>query len=147
MLFGLRLAPHMLKEIIDYRDNTGALHEALLHLHYAPEAASVISRHPHKFLWPELLKVWASQPAAVVNDCARVLALMEVPADPGALVPHLLDLIDQRRLLLDMLLKVPVIKLTLPRLIPILERLVGLSPTTIAACLAEDSIKWDALSG
>jgi hypothetical protein len=44
------------------------------------------------------------------------------------------------------LLEVAHIKLTLPRLLIVLERLVPLSSDTVAACLQEDSSKWELIS-
>jgi len=82
----------------------------------------------------------------LTEELTLILAKMEVPTDPGVLMQRLVDLSNQRRLLFKQLLTVESIGLTLPVLIPILERLVMMESATINACLAAPSNKWDALS-
>ena len=52
----------------------------------------------------------------------------------------------QRSLLAKCLVKADRIKMGVPKLVRVLERLAQLDSETIQACLADDSQKWEALS-
>ena len=68
---------------------------------------------------------------------------MDVLTDPGPYMGQLTDALAQRCLLGRRLVEVDRIKLTLPRLIAVLEKLSPLQADTISTCLQADSSKWE----
>ena len=68
---------------------------------------------------------------------------MDVLIDPGPHMGQLNDALAQRSLLGRRLMEVDRIKLTLPRLVAVLEKLSPLQADTISACLQADSSKWE----
>lgn len=68
---------------------------------------------------------------------------MDVLTDPGPHMDQLTDALAQRSLLGRLLMEVDRIKLTLPRLVAVLEKLSPLQADTISACLSADSSKWE----
>jgi hypothetical protein len=105
-----------------------------------------MAQYPQKFLWQELMQFWKSKTEEVVIECTKILQKMDVLADPGALMNRFLDICNQRRLIVDILLCTPVIKLSMPKLILILQKLVTMESGTITSCLSEDSEQWDCLT-
>jgi len=89
-------------------------------------AVTVIALYPDKFLWPDLLQFWGGKSNEVISQCSLILAKMDVLTDPGANMILLTDVLAQRNLLGRRLSEVDRIKLTLPRLIAILEKLAPL---------------------
>ena len=146
MLFALKVNPYVIKDIIDYNGNTAALSNALVHSGYPQEAAEVMAKQPSKFLWLELMKFWKGKTDDVVKEVTSILSKMDVLADPGPLMNKFLDIFNQRRLIVDLLLQAPAIRVALPRLLHILERLLIMQSATITSCLLEDSSKWEALT-
>jgi len=89
---------------------------------------------------------WEGKNCDVVSECSQILAKMDVLTDPGAMMPALLDVLAQRSLFTKCLLKTDRIKLSLPKLISVLEKLIPLQSDTIMSCLQEDSSKWETLA-
>jgi hypothetical protein len=91
--------------------------------------------YPEKFLWGDLLSFWKGKSDQVINHCAHLITKLDVLNDPGQYMGPLTDILAQRSLLMKCLLGVDHIKLTLPRLLIVLEKLVPLSSDTVTACL------------
>jgi hypothetical protein len=102
--------------------------------------------HPRKFLWTELMRFWKGKTEVLIIECSQILQKMDVLADPGPLMNKFLDSCNQRRLIVDLLLAAPSIKLAMPRLLIVLQRLATMESSTIIACLSEDSSQWEALT-
>ena len=94
---------------------------------------------PKKFLWSELMAFWKGKSEEVIIECSKIIQKMEVLADPGPIMNKFLDSCNQRRLIVDLLLTTPSIKLSMPKLIIVLQRLVTMETSTIIECLSEDS--------
>ena len=139
MLFSLHVNPRVIKEIIGFEGNVLALSSALVKQGYPPQAATIMALEPGKFLYSELMKFWKGKTEEEVVECSRILQKMDVLADPGPLMIKFLDCCNQRRLVIDLLLTAPTIKLAMPRLIIVLQRLATMGSDTIIACLSEDS--------
>lgn len=56
MLFGLKLDPSKLVDIVGFERNYEALFKALIYLKYSKASAEVMALHPGKFLWLDLPK-------------------------------------------------------------------------------------------
>ena len=93
-----------------------------------------------------MMKLWKGKTDDVVKEVTSILSKMDVLADPGPLMNKFLDIFNQRRLIVDLLLQAPAIRVALPRLLHILERLSIMQSTTITSCLLEDSSKWETLT-
>ena len=139
MLFSLHINPVAVKDIIEYAGNMQALSEALVKQGFPNEASTIMALHPKKFLQPELMKFWKGKTEGVVVECSKILQKMDVLADPGPLMTKFLDCCNQRRLIVDLLLGAPSIKLSMPKLIIVLQRLTTMGTEAIMACLSEDS--------
>ena len=146
MLFCLYINPFVVKDIVTFQGNVQALTEALVKQGYPSEASTIMARHPKKFLWTELMKFWRGKTEGVIVECSQIIEKMDVLADPGPLMNKFLDSCNQRRLVVDLLLAAPSIKLAMPRLLIVLQRLAMMGTETILACLSEDSAQWEALT-
>ena len=124
-----------MRGIFDNRANLEALRGALRIKSLPEQAISVFSLYPEKFLWGDLFNFFKGKSDQVITDCVHLLAKLEVLTDPGYHMGPLTDILAQRSLLMKCLQGVDHIKLTLPRLLIVLERLVPLSSDTVAACL------------
>jgi len=98
---------------------------------------------PEKFLWPDLLSFWEGKSGEVVNQCSQILAKMDILTEPGQQMAQLTDALALRSLLAKCLMEVDRIKLSLPTLIAVLEKLAPLQSDTIRVCLQADSTKWE----
>ena len=146
MLFALHVNPLVIKDIIGFEGNVLALSSALVKQGFPPEAATIMALEARKFLYPELMKFWKGKTEEVVIECSRILQKMDVLADPGPLMTKFLDCCNQRRLVVDLLLTAPSIKLSMPRLLIVLQRLATMGADTITACLSSDSAQWEGLT-
>ena len=146
MLFALHVNPFVIKDIIGFQGNVLALSSALVKQGYPPEAATIMALDPKKFLWTELMKFWKGKTEGVIVECCKILQKMDILADPGPLMVKFLDSCNQRRLIVELLLVAPSIKLSMPRLLIVLQRLVMMGGDTITACLSEDSAQWEVLT-
>jgi hypothetical protein len=146
ILFALHLNPRSLQGIITAPASIASLKEALVIKNFPPAAITVMTIFPDKFLWPDLLHFWDGKSGEVVTLCASLLAKMEVLTDPGAIMSSLTDVLAQRSLFTKRLTEVDRIRLTLPRLVAILEKLSPLQAETITTCLQADSTKWEQLA-
>lgn len=144
--FALHLNPAALKDIIHIGDGVSALRKVLLGRGFQPAAVNAMCLQPHKFLWPDLLAFWNDKSPETVTQCAEILARMDVLTDPGDHMEALVQVLAQRSLLAKCLVKADRIKMGVPKLVRVLERLAQLDSETIQACLADDSQKWEALS-
>lgn len=120
MLFALWVDPSVIKDITGYVGNTQALSSALVKQNYPAEASEFMALHPKKFLWPELMSFWKGKTEGVIIECTKIIQKMEVLADPGPLMNRFLDICNQRRLIVDLLLSTPAIKLAMPRMLIVL---------------------------
>ena len=68
---------------------------------------------------------------------------MDVLTDPGQQMGQLTDALALRSLLSKCLMEVDRIKLNLPTLIAVLEKLAPLQSDTIRVCLQADCTKWE----
>ena len=82
--------------------------------------------YPSKFLWPELMSFWDGKNEAIVSECAEIIAKMNILTDPGSNMNQLLDALALRGIFSKLLKQAGVIKLSLPRLVALLEKLVPL---------------------
>ena len=146
MLFALHVNPLVIKDIIAFEGNALALSSALVKQGYPPEASTIMAMDPTKFLYPELMKFWKGKTEGIIVECCRILQKMDVLADPGTLMSKFLDCCNQRRLIVELLLVAPSIKLAMPKLVIVLQRLATMGTDTIIACLSEDSAQWEALT-
>ena len=139
MLFAIKVNPYVIKDIIEYNGNVQALSGALVKQGYPSEASNIMALQPKKFLWSELMAFWKGKSEEVIIECSKIIQKMEVLADPGPIMNKFLDSCNQRRLIVDLLLTTPSIKLSMPKLIIVLQRLVTMETSTIIECLSEDS--------
>ena len=146
MLFALHVNPLVIKDIIAFEGNGLALSSALVKQGYPAEASTIMAFDPRKFLYPELMKFWKGKTEGVIVECCRILQKMDVLADPGPLMSKFLDCCNQRRLIVELLLTAPSIRLAMPKLLIVLQRLATMGTDTIIACLSEDSVQWEALT-
>ena len=102
--------------------------------------------YPGKFLWPDLMSFWDGKSEANVSECTQILAKMAILTDPGAHMSQLLDALAMRGLFSQLLQQAGTIKLTLPRLVALLEKLVPLESQTIRTCLQAEPDKWETLA-
>ena len=91
--------------------------------------------YPSKFLWPELMSFWDGKNEAIVSECAEIIAKMDILTDPGSNMNQLLDALALRGIFSKLLKQAGAIKLSLPRLVALLEKLVLLQSETIRTCL------------
>ena len=82
--------------------------------------------YPSKFLWPELMSFWDGKNEAIVSECAEIIAKMDILTDPGSNMNQLLDALALRGIFSKLLKQAGAIKLSLPRLVALLEKLVPL---------------------
>lgn len=101
---------------------------------------------PDKFLWPDLFKFWQDKSPETVSQCAQILSKADVITDPGEQMEQLVIVLAQRSLLGKCLLQVDRIKLSIAKLVRVMEKLASLEQETIQACLQEDSSKWETLA-
>ena len=102
--------------------------------------------HPSKFLWPELMSFWDGKNEAIVSECAEIIAKMNILTDPGSNMNQLLDALALRGIFSKLLKQAGAIKLSLPRLVALLEKLVPLQSETIRTCLQAEPDKWETLA-
>ena len=84
MAFGLKYDPTRLRQLVSLHNHETRLVEALKLQSFSPKAAVVIATHPHKLLWPQLLKFFNGKTTQNVEDCVTILAKMDISTDPGS---------------------------------------------------------------
>ena len=109
--------------------------EALTGRRYHPSAINVVSLFHEKFLWPEILRFYEGKSDEVIAQTSSILAKVDLLTDPGSHIGSLVAVLHQRTKLSMLLANVPKIRLNLPILISILEKLAPLSQETIIAVL------------
>lgn len=126
VLYAINLNPRSLHGIFKNDKSVNSLSDALRHLKFPRSAIGVMTLFPEKFLWPNLLNSWKSKSSDSISESASILAKMDIIADPGAYMTPLMDVLAQRSLLSKCLQEVDRIRLTLPRLVIVLEKLAPL---------------------
>jgi hypothetical protein len=81
---------------------------------------------PTKFLWQDLLSFWQDKSGEVISQGALIISKMDVLADPGVHMDSLMSVLAQRGIFAKLLTGVDRIKLTIPRLTAVLEKLAPL---------------------
>jgi hypothetical protein len=146
ILFALNVNPRAMHGIFKIHGNVDALKQALTIRRYPPLAIAAMTLFPEKFLWQGLLESWADKSAEAIGQSASILAKMDILTDPGPYIPSFLEVLAQRSLLVHCLGSVDRIRLNLPRLVSVLEKLASLSSESITTCLEVDSTKWETLA-
>lgn len=82
----------------------------------------------------------------VISQGAQILSKIDVVSDPGVHMSDLMTILSQRSLLSKLLAEVERIRITIPRLTAVLEKLAPLKAETITSCLRADSAKWEQLA-
>jgi hypothetical protein len=143
VIYALHLNPRLLQGIFANVQNIASLRQALEQRNYPAATILVMTMFPEKFLWPDLLSFWEGKNGEVVNQCSQILAKMDILTEPGQQMAQLTDALALRSLLAKCLMEVDRIKLSLPTLIAVLEKLAPLQSDTIRVCLQADSTKWE----
>ena len=146
VLFAFQLNPRSLQGLINNPVSMASLKEALAIKKYPAAAVTVMAIFPDKFLWPDLLQFFEGKSGEVITTSVAILAKMDVITDPGNSIGQLTDILAQRSLLAKRLGEVDRIRLALPRLVSVLEKLASLQAETITMCLSSDSSKWEQIA-
>ena len=143
VVYALHLNPRLLQGIFANVQNIASLRQALEQRNYPSATILVMAMFPEKFLWPDLLRFLEGKSGEVVNQCSQILAKMDILTDPGQQMAQLTDALALRSLLATCLMEADRIKLSMPTLIAVLEKLAPLQSDTIRVCLQADSTKWE----
>ena len=126
VLFAMLINPKELHGMFNQAENKVSLREALTVRRYPPSAINVVALFPEKFLWPELLHFYEGKSDEVITQTSSILAKVDLLTDPGSHIGSLVAVLHQRTKLSMLLANVANIRLNLPRLISILEKLAPL---------------------
>ena len=96
IMFALRFNPSIITDILAFHNNIQTMSQALTILGYPKSASDIMSHHPQKFLWPQLMKFWRDKTHDTINDCCIVLSKMDIVSDPGPLMNRLIDVFVSR---------------------------------------------------
>ena len=144
--FALHLNPQVHKDVITIGGGVLSLQQALLARGFNSTAVNAMFLYPSKFLWADLFSLWKDKSQESITLCVEILSRMDVLTDPSEQIEQLVTALNQRSLFAKCLLQANKIKVSIGKLVMILETLAPLQSETITECLMEDSSKWEQLA-
>lgn len=103
----------------------------------------VILNAAEKFLFADLIRTLIGKSEETGYMLAQIIAKSDVLTSPVTSLPDLEEVINQRVLLGKCLTTVERIKMSIPRLVSLLHKLVPLDSSSIHTCLEQDSSQWE----